>query len=199
MYYDSMKKKIPSRHPNASAQRPSNFKAAPSKSFVKKKSKKLNGDGLLKIATPKDSALQFLRDEGLIAPDEIPSNEDAVPLNFTRLDSRQLGAMHSRYAVRHSHAIYVVSRYAFRLATLRAGQRVDAAKFRFRYSDDYKRKYELDAALSMNKRYRKREDEILTLEAKVDVLNAVAASYEDLRNAASREMYRRGSEQAPKD
>ena len=170
-----------------------------SRNSVKKKSSRGTTDDVLTIATPKGEQLKFLRDEGLIAPDEIPSNEDAVPLNFTRLDSRQLGAMHSRYAVRHSHAIYVVSRYAFRLATLRAGQRVDAAKFRFRYSDDYKRKYELDAALSMNKRYRKREDEILQLEAKVDVLNAVALSYEDLRNAASREMFRRGSEQAPKD
>jgi hypothetical protein len=143
--------------------------------------------------------LQFLRDEGLIAPDEIPTNEDAVPLNFTRLDSRQLGAMHSRYAVRHSHAIYVAARYAFRLATLQASQRVEAAKFRFRHTDDYQRKYELDNALQMNQRYRKVEDKILALSAQVEILNAVALSYEDLRNAASREMFRRGSEQAPRD
>lgn len=107
--------------------------------------------------------------------------------------------MHSRYAVRHSYAIYVASRYAFRLATLRASQRVEAAKFRFRHADDYQRKYELDNALQMNSRFRKVEDKILALEAKVEILNAVALSYEDIRNAASREMFRRGSEQAPRD
>jgi hypothetical protein len=143
--------------------------------------------------------LQFLRDEGLIAPDEIPSHEDAVPLDYTRLTSRQLGAVHSRYAVRHSHAIFVAATNAYRLASLRASQRVEAAKFKFRHGDDYSRKYELDNALQMDKKFRKREDEILDLEAKVELLNAVALSYEDLRNAASREMFRRSSEQAPKD
>jgi len=143
--------------------------------------------------------LQFLKEEGLIAPDEISSTEDAVPLDYTRLSSSELGAVHSRFAVRHSYAIYVTARYAFRLATLRASQRVEGAKFRFKHQDDYKRKYELDNALLTNKRYREREDEILQLEAKVEVFQALAQSFEDLRNAASREMFRRSSEQAPKD
>jgi hypothetical protein len=76
---------------------------------------------------------------------------------------------------------------------------VEAAKFKYRHTDDYKRKYELENALLNNKRYAKRENEILGLDAQVALLNAVAESYEDLRNAASREIFRRSSEQAPKD
>ena len=193
-----MPKEIPSRRRSAKAQGRSNSKAVHSKSSARLKSEK-SKEGNLTVATPQNTALQFLRDEGLIAPNEIPSNEDAVPLDFTSLNSRQLGAVHSRYAVRHSHAIYVAGRYAFRLATLRASQRVEAAKFKYRHTDDYKRKYELENALLNNKRYAKRENEILGLDAQVTLLNAVAESYEDLRNAASREIFRRSSEQAPRD
>lgn len=74
-----------------------------------------------------------------------------------------------------------------------------AAKFKYRHTDDYKRKYELENALLNDPKYKKRETEILELDAKVTLLNAVAESYEDLRNAASREIFRRSSEQAPRD
>jgi hypothetical protein len=143
--------------------------------------------------------LQYLKDEGLIAPDEISSQLDSVPLDFTRLNSRQVGAVQSRYAVRHSHAIFQVAKRAGRLAGLKHDLRLEQAKFRHRNEKKYKTKYALDDAMQLEDGIADTLDEIAKLEAEKVVIEALALGYEDLRNAASREMFRRSSEQAPKD
>ena len=143
--------------------------------------------------------MQYLKDEGLIAPDEISSELDSVPLDFTRLNSRQVGAVQSRYAVRHSHAIFQVAKRAGRLAGLKHDLRLEQAKFRHRNAKKYKTKYELDDAMQLEDSVGDMLDEIAKLEAEKLVIEALSVGYEDLRNAASREMFRRSSEQAPRD
>ncbi len=85
------------------------------------------------------------------------------------------------------------------MARLRRGLKLEQAKFRVRNSTHFKNKYQLDAKMVRDKGIRKIEDEITTLEVQLEVRTAVAEGYEAIRNAASREMFRRSSEQAPKD
>jgi hypothetical protein len=151
------------------------------------------------VATPTDTRLAFLRDEGLIAPDEISSDEDRVPLDFTSLDFKLVGAVHSRYAVRHSHAIFRAAFYRIRVAYLSRDIRLCKARKRARLSDKYKTKWQLDDALLKDKEIRELENDLVSAEAKLTVIEALAGGYEDLRNAASREMFRRGVEKAPND
>jgi hypothetical protein len=144
-------------------------------------------------------ALQYLKDEGLIAPDEISSENDTVPLDFTRLNSRQVGAVQSRYAVRHAHAIFIVAKTAGELAMRKRDLRMVHAKYRHRNVKKFKTKYELDDAMVLDDEVKELMDEIVLLEAREGVVKALAEGYEDLRNAASREMFRRSSEQGPRD
>jgi hypothetical protein len=143
--------------------------------------------------------LQFLQSEGLIAPDEISTKEDAVPLDFTTLNSRQIGAVQSRYAVRHSHAIFKAARKASRLAVLKRDLRLAQARFRFKNKKKFNTKYELDDVMLMDDEICELQNEIVATEAELEVVTALAVGYEDLRNAASREIFRRSSEQAPRD
>ena len=143
--------------------------------------------------------MKFLREAGLIAPEEISPNDDVVPLDFTKLNNRQVGRVHSQYAVRHAHAIYVAAERASRLALLRRDLRLAQAAFRFKNKKKFKTKYELDDALVLDKEFQQLTDDITVLEAEFEMIEALAHTYEDFRNAASREMYRRGTEQAPKD
>ena len=197
-YYETMKPKKKSRRQSASAQRVSNSKAVRSQGIAKKKSKKLSRQSL-KVATPTDTRLAFLQNEGLIAPDEIASNEDRVPLDFTSLNFKLVGAVHSRYAVRHSHAIFRAAYYRVRVAYLQRDIRLLKAKKRAKLSGKYKTKWQLDDALLKDKEIRELEDDLVDAEAKLTVIEALSAGYEDLRNAASREMFRRGVEKAPND
>ena len=161
-----------------------------------KKSKTFKG---LRVATPQNTALAFLEREGLVVPEEIPSDEDLIPLDFTRLDRRDVGALHSRYAVRHAYAIFVTAKTAAELAYAKRDLRFHLAKFRHAKHGDFKTRYELDDASLRNKAIRQLSDRVTELEAHLTVLEAVSAGYEDFRNAASREMTRRYGEQAAKD
>jgi len=170
---------------------------------VRKKHPKLSSNSgrttkLLKVATPRDENLKFLRREGLIAPDEVDPENDAVAFDFTRLTGRQVGAVHSRYAVRHAHAIYVAARRASRLIMLKRDLKIEYAVQRSRNKGKYKNKWELDDELLVRPEIQRLEKDIAVIEAELEIINAVAAGYEGIRNGASREMYRRGSEQAPR-
>src|SRR4249919_1126555 len=107
-----MRKRAPS--PRQSADRPLKkiSKIAPSKPTARSKSSGQSKGAIenLRVATPQGARLQWLRRSGLIAPDEIASDTDYVPLDFTRLNSRELGAVHSRYAVRHAHGLFVLAK-----------------------------------------------------------------------------------------
>lgn len=73
------------------------------------------------------------------------------------------------------------------------------AKFRFRNKKKFKTKYELDDAVLMDEEFQKITDDMTMLEAQHDMVKALAEGYEAIRNAASREIFRRSSEQAPRD
>lgn len=192
-----MKATKKSRRPNVKAHAASNSKVVRSKRSAKKKSEKSN-DEILRVATPRDTKLRFLAEMGIVAPDEIPSDEaEGVHLDFTGLGSRTIGAIHSRYAVRHSHAIYHVALRVADLVRLRRDARISEAKFRVRHSGE--KKTDVDALMEKNKHIAHVRDRIANLEAEVEILQAVALGYEDLRNAASREMTRRIGEKAATD
>ena len=154
---------------------------------------------MLRIATPQGARFEFLKREGLIAPDEISSIEDAVPEDFTRLNNRELGAVHSRYAVRYSHAIYVHSKWVSDLVIAKRNLHLAEAKFSVRHKGDYKTKYELEAAMESAAGINALRGFISTLEAQVAVLEGIAKGYDVLTKAASREISRRQSETAPRD
>lgn len=140
--------------------------------------------------------MQFLRERGIAAPEELPEGEEHVHLDFTTVSSQQVGAIQSRFAVRHSHVLYHAALAEVHLAKLKRDQRIETAKFRYRFKDKYKTKYELDDAMAMDDLMEHRQSEILAAEAELTVLNAIAAGYEDIRNAASREVTRRVGERA---
>ena len=174
----------------------SSSKAVPSQRTAAKKSRSSSNGEALKVATPKDFELQFLMDRGIVAPNEIPDGEEEVHLDFTTVSSQRVGAIQSRFAVRHSHVIYHAALCEIKLARLKRDLRIETAKFRFRFKDDYKTKYELDDAMAVDDLMEQRQSEILEAEAELTVLNAIAAGYEDIRNAASREVTRRVGEKA---
>lgn len=142
--------------------------------------------------------MKFLADLGIVVPTEIPSDDDVVPFDFTRLSNRDLGALHSRYAVRHSHAIFQVALKSTRFVHLRRDLRIAQSRFRILH-DDEKRKNVVDAMMEDDEKISHLLDRIAISESEVKLLEAVAQAYEDIRNAASREMTRRISERAPTD
>jgi hypothetical protein len=173
-------------------------RAAPSGGSVRRKSKKSSGElGKLTIATPQNSKLQALQRAGIIVPDEIPSDDDLVPLDFTLASSQEIGSIQSRFAVRHSHAIYHVALAATGLVRLRRDLRMAQAKFRL--LNPGKPKNIVDAMMEEDTRISRMLDKIAIAEAEVGVLGAVAGGYEDIRNAASREISRRIGEKASID
>lgn len=107
--------------------------------------------------------------------------------------------MHSRYAVRHSHAIVRAAFYSIRVVYLERDIRLLKAKKRVKLGGDFKTKWELDDQIALDPEITELEDDLLEAGAKKTVIDAVAQNYEGLRNAASREMYRRGVERAPND
>ena len=193
-----MPTKKKSRHRNASRREQSSSKDAHSGNSVKKKSKKSKDklDGL-HVRTPKDSRYRFLKDAGVVVPEEIPSDEDTVPLDFTRLSNRGIGHLQSRYAVRHAHAIFAAAKLSADAASLKRELRLEKAKFRLHHK---KEKVNVVAAMmDEDEEISALEEKLQEVEAKEDLLNAVAAGYADLRDAASREITRRMAERAAVD
>lgn len=107
--------------------------------------------------------------------------------------------MHSRYAVRYSHAIFATARVATQLMKLRYDEKIEVAKYRARHGDDFKTKYALDDVITQDKRIKKIRDGVIELEVQKEILESVATGFDVIRQAASREMYRRSNEHAPKD
>ena len=193
-----MAKKIPSRKPSAKAQRVSSSSVARSGNSVRKKSgESKEHESSLSVRTPKESKLRFLLDAGIIVPEEIPSDEDSIPLDFTRLSNKGIGQLHSRYAVRHAHVIFNAAKLAADAATLKRELRMEKAKFRIRHRGE--KKNIVDAMMEDEDTITDIEDKLLEVDAKVDLLAAVAIGYETIRNAASREIARRMGERAAID
>jgi hypothetical protein len=151
------------------------------------------------VATPRDSALRSLIQSGLIVPDDLDPDNEYVPLDFTQPASPAIGALHSRFAVRHAHALFVQARVATELSRKRAELRKREVLFRANRSDDYAQKWKLDAAMARDERISELRDEVGELEIQLELFKAVTLGYEDFVKAASREMTRRESERAPRD
>jgi hypothetical protein len=105
-----------------------------------------------------------------------------------------IGALHSRYAVRHAHAIFHVALAGTRLVTLRRNLRIAQAKFRLANKGEMKNI--VDAMMEEDEDISKMLDRISVQEANVKMIESIAQGYADLRDAASREVTRRLGERA---
>lgn len=141
--------------------------------------------------------MRSLSEVGLIVPEEIPGDDETVPLDFTTLGNRDLGGLHSRFAVRHSYALFHSALGASRLVRYRRRLRIAEASFRVRHSGE--KKTDVDALMEEDKEISKVRDKIALAEAKQEIVQAVASGYEAIRNAASREISRRLGERAQSD
>jgi len=72
------------------------------------------------------------------------------------------------------------------------------ASFRSLHAKEFKTARELEAAFSLGPG-KQTEGNLMRLEIKSEVLDAVIGGYDDIVKAASREMSRRDSERAPRD
>lgn len=141
--------------------------------------------------------MKFLKDAGIIVPEEIPSDEDSVPLDFTRLSSRGIGHLQSRYAVRHSHAIFNAAKVGTDVATIKRDLRIAKAQFRVRHKEE---KVNVVAAMMEDdKEIAELETKLVEVEAREEIISALAQGYADIRDAASREITRRTAERAAVD
>lgn len=190
------KKKGRSPKSNASRQKEFNSKDARSRGSVRKKSKS-ESVKTLRVATP--SNIAWLAQSGLIVPDDLDPSDESVPLDFTRLGNRAIGALHSRFAVRHAHALYVRSQFASEQLRLRRRHRLSLASWRVHRGEDFRTDKACTEAFSRSKDGKKLEKALMELEIKAEVLDAVIGGFEDIVKAASREMSRRDSERAPRD
>jgi hypothetical protein len=86
---------------------------------------------------------------------------------------------------------------ASNLVVCRRNLRIAEAKFRIIHQGE--KKTDVDAMMEADKRISKRRNELAQIEANLEIINAVALGYEDIRNAASREMTRRIGERAATD
>lgn len=124
----------------------------------------------------------------------MPTDDDAVPLDFTTLSNKEIGSLHSRYAVRHAYAIFKTAEASTKLVHLKRDLRIAQARFRVQNSDE--KKNIVDAMMEEDDHIAHLLNRISVMEARVQLLDAVTHGYEDLRNAASREISRRIGEKA---
>jgi hypothetical protein len=151
----------------------------------------------LKISTPRSRHLKWLAEAGIVVPGDIPLDDERVPLDFTRLSSRGIGELQSRYAVRHAHAVYNAALLESDILKLKRELRIAQAKFRIRYRGTPKNV--VDALMEEDDEISEMFDRISEIEIKLTVLEAVVKTYEGIRNAASREISRQMGERAAID
>jgi hypothetical protein len=184
-----------SRRQSAKAQDNFSSKDARSQGSAKRKSKKSKSEiEKLRVATPTNSGLAFLAKEGLVVPDDLDPSEEFVELDLTGVPNGRVGASHSRWAVRHAHALYVLAVTQTKVKRLQRRIRVEKAKYRITHKGG--KKFELDDEMALNPKIKKLEDKLVELETHAEIMEALMKGFEDYRNAASREMSRRDSERA---
>jgi len=188
------KKSLPRR---ATAQGKDNSKPAPGQESASQKSGKSKSEKVLRVATPTNSKLRFLSEAGLPIPEGLDVGEVDVALDLTRASNREIGRQHSMWASFHSYAINILARYETDLETAKRAYRIAVARFREKKSGGVK--WKLDDAILLDKKLAAMADEIAELERRVKLLIPVVESYAGFRHAASREISRRGQEQAPRD
>jgi hypothetical protein len=115
------------------------------------------------------------------------------------MSPREIGHVHSRYAVRHAHSLFVHARLAGEAAMLARDLKVEEAKFRTLHKSDFKTKWELDDAILLDEEMMELRDRLTVAEIQEGIVEGLSKGYEGLTRAASREISRRASEQAPRD
>lgn len=190
-----MKPKKKSPKSNATQQRRRNSKGARSPGSASKKSAK-SREEILKVRTPQNS--KWLARQGIIVPDKLDPSDETVPLDFTLLGDREVGAVHSRFAVRQAHALYVRAGVATRLLRLKHAQRIALARYRAKYGKKFKTVKECEDAF-LSDDGAEHQETIVGLEVKAVALDAAISGFDSIVKAASREMSRRDSERAPRD
>ncbi len=191
-----MKKKKQRPSPNARAPGRSNSKGALSRESVERKLQQSKEQPELRVATPTNKRLQYLADQGIIVPDELPPDESSVPLDLTPVSSEIVGKIQSEFRARHGYVLYEIAKLAGRRTSIKRALRLEYAKFRQKIAEEKAPKYEKDDQLALHPPIRKLEDEITEIEVKLDLLVAIAEGYMDYAEAASREITRRQNERA---
>lgn len=99
--------------------------------------------------------------------------------------------------MRHSHAIFNAAKIGSDVAKIKRDLRLEKAKFRLHNKGE---KVNIVAAMmEEDETVAALEGLLAEAEAKEKILQSVAEGYEDIRNAASREMTRRIGERAATD
>lgn len=119
-------------------------------------------------------------------------------MDFTAVSDRAIGAIHSRFSVRHSHALYVRAGVAVALLRAKRRHRLELAKFRVRNESKYKTVKALEEAYSLGQGS-SLEQKIVQLEIKATLMDSIIEGFMDVVKAASREMSRRDSERSQRD
>lgn len=129
-----------------------------------------------------------------MVPDDLDPFDESVRVDFTRLGSRGVGAVHSRFCNRLSHVLYIRSEIEGQRLTLSRQLHLAQARYRLRHEDEHKTVKMLESAMILDKGIRKIEKKNLQLDVRGVALDAVIKGYESIIRAASREMSRRGIE-----
>lgn len=129
-----------------------------------------------------------------MVPDDLDPSDESFRVDFTRLNSRGVGAIHSRLCNRLAHALYVRAGVETERLTLTRRIHLAQARFRLKHEDEYKTVKMLDSAMILDKEIRKLDKRANQLDVKAVALDAVVKGYESIIRAASREMSRRGIE-----
>lgn len=137
----------------------------------------------------------WLAQRGIVVPDDLDPETENLGLDFTRLSSRGIGAIHSRLCNRLAHAYYVRSQLETESLTIERRKHLAEARYRVQHEGDYKTMKSMEAAMSLSKPIKKMGRDLLRLEIRAVALDAVIKGYESIIRAASREMSRRGIEQ----
>jgi hypothetical protein len=120
-------------------------------------------------------------------------------IDFTTIGNRAVGSVHSRFAVRHAHALFIRAGVASERLRLQRKHRLALGAFRVRRGNEFRTDKACTEAFSRSKDGKRIEKRMMELEIKATMLDAVIGGYEDIVKAASREMSRRDSERAPRD
>lgn len=157
-----------------------------------------NGKSLHLVA-PQNLKLKRLADDGLLIPGKLDDKEAYAPLDFTSISSRDVGRQHSYWAVRHSHLIFLVGNLRAELGNIKFDLKNAEAQWMMKHVGDFKNKWEADHGMGRYKKIKVLRRRVSRAEASLIRYEALASSYEGLRNAASREMSRRSAEVSSKD
>jgi hypothetical protein len=85
------------------------------------------------------------------------------------------------------------------MAGLERDLSIAKAKLRARWSKKFKSKWQLDDRIALNSDVTEMSDSLTDVQMKFHIVEGIAKGYDGLARAASREISRRISEQAPRD